>query len=92
MDEEKIRHSVEWHEEEITEDFILEKYNNNRVLVICNTVRKCQDIYNRLSEKMKLQRSDSSHKLIDDRELNMLHGKYIYADRVEKEKAILSSA
>ncbi len=90
VDEEKIRHSVEWHEEEITEDFILEKYNNNRVLVICNTVRRCQDIYNRLSEKMKLQRSDSSHKLIDDRELNMLHGKYIYADRVEKEKAILS--
>ena len=90
VDEEKIRHSVEWHEEEMTEEFILDKYNDNRVLVICNTVRRCQDIYKKLSEKMKLQESDSANKSINDRELNMLHGKYIYADRIEKEKAILS--
>ena len=90
VDGEKIRHSVEWHEEEMTEDFILDKYDDNRVLVICNTVRRCQDIYKRLSEKMKLQGSDSANKSINDRELNMLHGKYIYADRIEKEKAILS--
>lgn len=90
VDEEKIRHSVAWHEEEMTEDFILDKYNDNRVLVICNTVRRCQDIYKKLSEKMKLQESDSANKSINDRELNMLHGKYIYADRLEKEKAILS--
>lgn len=90
VDEKRIRHSVAWHEEEMTEDFILDKYNDNRVLVICNTVRRCQDIYKKLSEKMKLQESDSANKSINDRELNMLHGKYIYADRLEKEKAILS--
>ena len=90
VDGDKIRHSVEWHEEEMTEDFILDKYNDNRVLVICNTVRRCQDIYKNLSEKMKSQGSDSANKSINDRELNMLHGKYIYADRIEKEKAILN--
>ena len=90
VDGDKIRHSVEWHEEEMTEDFILDKYNDNRVLVICNTVRRCQDIYKKLSEKMKSQGSDSANKSINDRELNMLHGKYIYADRIEKEKAILN--
>ena len=90
VDEKRIRHSVEWHEEGITADFIFEKYNNNRVLVVCNTVNKCKEVYKELSNKMDLQENSSDSKSIDESELNMLHGKYIYKDRIEKEKAILS--
>ena len=39
---------------------------------------------------MDLQENSSDSKSIDESELNMLHGKYIYKDRIEKEKAILS--
>ena len=83
VDEKRIRHSVEWHEEGITADFIFEKYNNNRVLVVCNTVNKCKEVYKELSNKMDLQENSSDSKSIDESELNMLHGNYIYKDRIE---------
>ena len=91
VDERKIRHSVEWHKEDITCEFILDKYNHNKILVVCNTVKRCQKIYKELSDKINFQANCSDdHKLIDDFELNMLHGKYIYTDRIAKEKAILA--
>lgn len=86
---EECRHSIQWRQEEINADFILEKYKNNRVLVICNTVKQCQKIYHDLQEKMGIcQKELLSHDLMD-RELNLFHAKFIKKDRAVREEAIL---
>lgn len=90
IDDSFSRHSVKWIREEINTDFILSQYHkNNRVLVICNTVRKCQEIYKELIEKMDLSLEKLKEKNIKNRELNMLHAKYIKKDREKLEEAIL---
>jgi CRISPR-associated endonuclease/helicase Cas3 len=63
----------------ISEKFYENKNNflGNKILVICNTVKKAQEIYQQLAE------------LIDESELNILHNKFIKKDRSEKEKEIL---
>ncbi len=78
------RHNVKVYESYIDPKIISEKFyenkNNflgNKILVICNTVKKAQEIYQQLAE------------LIDESELNILHNKFIKKDRSEKEKEIL---
>lgn len=75
VDKGKIRHSVQWIEEKINSDFIEQKYYDNRILVICNTVKECQSLYSELK----------------DREIpvNMFHSKFIKKDREQKEADIL---
>lgn len=86
---EESRHSVQWIQKEINADFILEKYKNNRVLVICNTVKRCQEIYHDLYEKMEISQEELLSHDIMDRELNLFHAKFIKKDRAIREKAIL---
>ncbi|MDO4766016.1 MAG: CRISPR-associated helicase Cas3' [Eubacteriales bacterium] len=85
---EECRHSIEWRQEEINADFILEKYKNNRVLVICNTVKQCQKIYHALQRKMSLSQEVLLHHEVIDRELNLFHAKFIKRDRAIREEAI----
>ena len=74
-----LRHNVKVLEKLIDTDDIIDKYDNNKILVICNTVREAQRVYDELLEK------------IDDKEkINMFHSKFTKADRREKENAILS--
>ncbi|MDY3332572.1 MAG: CRISPR-associated helicase Cas3' [Eubacterium sp.] len=89
VDSKKIRHSVQLHKEQLSSEFISKMYNNNRVLVICNTVKKCQQIYYELLKELNLSKSDISDKVIADRELNLFHAKFIHKDRNERETAIL---
>ena len=72
-----IRHKVKVENKEINAEFIKEKYKNNKILVVCNTVRKSKEIYNKLKEMG-----------IPDDEINLLHSQFIKKDRTEKEAEI----
>lgn len=76
IDESFNRHSVKVIEDQINVEHILSLYNNNKVLVICNTVRKAQEIYKELEEK-------------EIENLNLLHSGFIKKHRREKEAEIL---
>lgn len=77
----RIRHSVSVVREQLSANDVIEKYTDNRVLVICNTVKKCQEMYQDLQ------------KLIEKNELgiklNMLHGKYIKMHKEKKSEEII---
>lgn len=70
------RHSVKVIDEAINGDDILDLYGRNKeqgkrnkILVICNTIKKAQEIYRMLEEEVSAE------------ELHMLHSRYIRADR-----------
>ncbi len=74
----RIRHSIKVINERINADFIKKVYDNNKVLVICNTVKEAQAIYNEL--------------LLDERikgHVYLFHSGFIKKDRKVKEDSIL---
>ena len=83
---EKIRHNIVLIDDEIRIEQILWQFRKNRkenkksnkILVICNTIKKAQEIYLKLKE----------HDDLKDK-INMLHSNFIREDREEKEKNIL---
>jgi len=76
----RIRHSLKVVHEKINTDFIKKLYNNNKVLVICNTVKEAQRIYSELLE-------DES---IKGENINLFHSGFIKRDRKVKEESILN--
>lgn len=70
------RHNIKVKDEEISIDQILDLYDENKVLVICNTVNKAQQVYEALEKKK-----------IDN--LNLFHSRFIKKDRKIKEDKIL---
>lgn len=74
----KKRHSLKVMEESINAEFIKGKYRNNKILVICNTVKKAKEIYENLN--------------IPKEELNLIHSRFIKRDRTNKEKEITEFA
>lgn len=83
---EKIRHNIVLIDDEIGIEQILWKFKENRknkrssnkILVICNTIKKAQEIYLKLKESFDLENK-----------INMLHSNFIREDRESKEKEIL---
>lgn len=75
--ENRIRHCMGLKKEEINSQFIKEKYNNNKVLVIVNTVRKAQEIYSEIVGE------------IGEDKLRMFHGGFIKRDRKDVEEKII---
>ena len=83
---EKIRHNIVLIDDEIGVEQILWKFRKNRkenkksnkILVICNTIKKAQEIYLKLKEEDDLKDK-----------INMLHSNFIREDRENKEKEIL---
>ncbi|MFW6015961.1 MAG: CRISPR-associated helicase Cas3' [bacterium] len=71
-----IRHSLKVINEQLNVDFILDWLKDNKVLVICNTVKKAQEIYKQLSNYN-----------VDN--INLLHSNFIKEDRNKKEKELL---
>lgn len=71
-----IRHKIEYIEDQFDYEKIKELGNTKKVLVICNTVRKAQEVYNELK---------SDHTWI-------LHSRMIGKDRAEQEKRIFDFA
>ncbi|MGL4760830.1 MAG: CRISPR-associated helicase Cas3' [Sarcina sp.] len=77
------RHNIKTYDSKIDSSLIYEKYmenkengSANKILVVCNTIKKAQEIYNDLKEKN-----------IDN--LNIFHSKFIKKDRAKKEDEIL---
>lgn len=76
--EDKIRHSVKVLDEEINAEFIDEIYQKNKnlkILVVCNTIKKASEIYEKLSE-------------MKDVNINLIHSRFINSDRKKKDKEI----
>lgn len=78
------RHNLKVFSKPIDAENICEKYyenikkgKSNKILVICNTVKKSQEIYEELL------------KTIDDNQLNILHNKFTKLDRSKKERLII---
>ena len=80
VDNKKIRHSIKVLNEEINIERILKQYNDNKVLVVCNTVKRAQEIYKGLAEVLGGSRKD----------LNLLHSRFLKKDRAVKEESILT--
>lgn len=74
-----IRHSIKVIDDMINTDFIIEKYKKNKVLVICNTVKKAQELFDEIREKRKDLRD----------EVNLFHSYFIRKHRRCKEQSIL---
>lgn len=75
----RIRHSYELIEKEIESDFIYEKFDNNKIIVIVNTVKEAQKLYIELMENYNLDKED----------VNLFHSGFIKKDRKDKENKIL---
>ncbi len=67
--------------EDLVDEMINKCQNNNKkVLVVTNTVKKAQEVYKTIKDKLKYKNNIS---------LNILHSRFIWKDRQEKEKSIL---
>ncbi|HAN10257.1 MAG TPA: CRISPR-associated helicase/endonuclease Cas3 [Clostridiales bacterium] len=80
INNEEIRHSLKVVEDDLDSECIIDKFNNNKILVICNTVKKAQKTYEELCNSDILRRQKVN--------INLLHGKFIKIHRKEKEDAI----
>ncbi|MBC2143028.1 CRISPR-associated helicase Cas3' [Listeria innocua] len=72
----RIRHSMEMVHTEVESEFIKPFFNNNRILVICNTISKAKKIYSELKEHFQGE------------EIHLIHSQFIKKDRSAKEDAI----
>lgn len=77
------RHNLKIYDEKISSEIIYNKYIenkgkgiSNKILVVCNTIKKAQEIYKELKEK-------------EVENLNIFHSKFIKRDRSSKEEEIL---
>lgn len=70
------RHNMQILEEGISAEAIADLYQQGKLLVICNTVRKAKEIYEDLAE------------LIVGAPIHLIHSQFIRKDRQEKETAI----
>ena len=80
--EDKIRHSVKVLDEEINAEFIDKIYQKNKnlkILVICNTIKKANEIYEKLNETKNVN-------------INLIHSRFINSDRKKKEEEIFEFA
>lgn len=76
IDESYNRHSLKVIEEGINVDYIINNHKKNKVLVICNTVKKAQEIYKQLKEK-------------GIENINLLHSGFIKKHRKTKEDKVI---
>ncbi|EAD2137304.1 CRISPR-associated helicase Cas3' [Listeria monocytogenes] len=72
----RVRHSMEMVHTEVESGFIKPFFNNNRILVICNTINKAKKIYLELKEHFQGE------------EIHLIHSQFIKKDRSAKEDAI----
>lgn len=72
-----IRHRMKLVEEILNTDLIVEHYQENKILVICNTVKKAKEIYTELNTEFP-------------GDVHLLHSQFIKKDRSAKEKTIFN--
>ena len=83
--QEQCRHNLQVFDKELNAADIAGKYqeneakgDSNKILVVCNTVKKAQSVFADLREALP------------DAEINLLYSKFIKKDRAAKEKQILA--
>lgn len=81
LNDNDIRHSLKVVNNSINASFIIEKFNNNKILVICNTVKTAQKIYCDLINNTEFSQGCPN--------INLFHRKYIKRDRKIKEEMIV---
>ncbi|MCD2503226.1 CRISPR-associated helicase Cas3' [Clostridium sp. NSJ-145] len=79
-----VRHNLKVMDKRIDADDIIEKFKenkkldkSNKILVVCNTIKEAQRLYEDLKNK------------VEKEELHILHSKFIRKDRLEKEQEII---
>ena len=80
--EDKIRHSIKVLDEEINAEFIDKIYQKNKnlkILVVCNTIKKANEIYEKLND-------------MGITNINLIHSRFINFDRKKKDKEIFEFA
>ncbi|MDP4182734.1 MAG: CRISPR-associated helicase Cas3', partial [Bacillota bacterium] len=82
LNDKVVRHSLKIIHEGISADYVSQLFNNNKVLVICNTVKTAQKIYNEL-----INNKDFYERC---KNINLFHSKFIKKDRKEKEDKIVA--
>ncbi|QNO13731.1 CRISPR-associated helicase Cas3' [Alkalicella caledoniensis] len=73
----RVRHSIKVIEEKLDVNFISNLYDNNKILIICNTVKESQRVYSELVDNWHLQN------------VNLFHSGFIKKHRKEKEEKII---
>ncbi|MGX1900611.1 CRISPR-associated helicase Cas3' [Thermolongibacillus altinsuensis] len=71
------RHRMKVIHQDLSIDDIVENYKDKKVLVIVNTVKKAQEVYNELKERLSGEN------------VHLLHSRFILKDRNKKEAQIL---
>lgn len=86
--EDSIRHNITVYDYRINIDDIIEKYQeniqlakSNKILVVCNTVKKAQELYQELLEYVENVNKDIT--------IHLLHSRYTRKDRRKLENEIL---
>ena len=80
--ENKIRHSVKVLDEEMNAEFIDKIYQKNKnlkILVVCNTIKKANKIYEKLNKTKNIN-------------INLIHSRFINSDRKKKDEEIFEFA
>lgn len=79
-----VRHSIKKIDRPIDDNDsikeIANSYCNNKILVICNTIQKAKDVYNKLKSTIEEEQV----------EINLLHSGFIRHDRTLKEEKIIT--
>lgn len=80
-----VRHKMRVYAETINPRFIIDQFADNKILVVCNTVKQAQEIYGAVVADL------SGKKAATDTEpvVELLHSGFIGKDRKAKETAIL---
>lgn len=82
IDNNFIRHSLKVENCSISSKEIIKHYCENKILVICNTIKKAQELYEEICRDKKL-RQKCKH-------IKLFHSRFIKKHRKEKEKDIFS--
>ena len=72
-----IRHKIEYKEKDFEYSEILKKAKDKKVLIICNTVKRSQEVFEELKKENK-----------ENIEINLLHSRFIFKERKDKEDKI----
>lgn len=75
-----IRHKIKYYESDFDYNNIINIAKNKKVLIICNTVKRSQDVYKNLIDIINIKRKNI--------EINLLHSRFILKERKDKEDDI----
>jgi CRISPR-associated endonuclease/helicase Cas3 len=90
-----VRHSIMKIERSIDDDRSIEEisnsYHHNKILIICNTIQKAKDVYNKLLKTFKNDIGcEDKQELECKSRIKLLHSGFIRCDRTKKEEEILA--